>query len=204
MLILVIWSFSSPVNARDYSPAGVAKSMGIKPIEEYAYSDDKGGCGNKAALFFVVSERYKSGDTVEQVANIKMFQPIIEGIYSKIRKNGITQTSLNNLKEYSSCIEKAKARENPEREYDLSLKHDACKKLNDVILYTVNSIKNRKKINSVFSRYSKSNIDLYGTNYEKIEDAEMLFIGELYKISKDKGFSDVVNTASNITIGCFQ
>ncbi len=204
MFIFVACVFSVPANAQDYSPAGVARSMGVKPISEYAYSDDKGGCAKKAAMFVAVSRRYSAGDAAEDIFKVKMFQPLVLSIYSNIRKNGLELATLNNMIGYSNCVDKASPNSNPEKEYDLSLVHDACKKMNDVLLFTLDSIKKRKKIDTVIHKYSRKPIDFYGTKYEKLLDAEILFIGDLYHVANRGEYSDVIFTASNISIGCYE
>ncbi len=190
---------------RDYSPSGIAKEMGIKPIEEYAYSvKDKSSCAKKSAYFIVASLKYKEGVPAAQAAGLRMLQPLMEDAYKNIRDNGMDNALLNNMIEYSNCIDKAEVNSDPEYEYDLALVHKACKKLNDVLIGTVNSIKERKKADGVIRKYSKKPIDFYGTKYEKLANAEILFIGKLYEVSKAGSYTDVVEMASNLSVGCYQ
>ena len=177
--------------------------FGSVDIEELAYSKDKDGCGSKSAMFFVMSARYIAGDSADDVAGSKMLLPLVETVYDKIKKNGLENATLNNMIEYQDCIANAKPHRNPSREYDLSLKHGACVKLNAAILDTLDAIKRRKSVSRVMDKYENEEVDFTGTLYEDIPNPIILFIGKLYETSKNGEYKDAVMAASGISVACY-
>ncbi len=172
-------------------------------IEEVAFSKDKGGCGKKAAMFVIMSNNYGSGASVDEVATSKIFAPLVESVYNKIKKYGFEEATLNNMKEYQSCIATAKPHKDPAREYDLSLKHDACNELNTAILDMLDTIKKRRSIKYLVNKHKKSDVDFSGTAYKDISNPIILLIGRIYEISKNSDYKDVVLIGSGLSLSCY-
>ncbi len=172
-------------------------------IEAVAYSKDKGGCGSKSSMFFVMSTRYIAGDSADDVAGSKMLVPLVESVYDKIKKYGLEDAIINNMIEYQECIANAKSHKSSSREYDLSFKHGACVKLNAAILDTLDAIKGRQKVTRVMDKYEKEEVDFSGTSYDDIPNPIMLFIAKLYEASKNSEYKDVVMMGSGLSVACY-
>lgn len=171
-------------------------------VEDMLYSKDKKGCAMKASMFGIVAKKYRQGLSVEEAVDIKIMQPLYKNIYKKIRKTGLEKSLLNNMVGYQKCVANAQPNSDAGAQYDMSLVNDACASLNAAIVDTLVSIKKRRKIDGVFKKYQRENIDLTGTAYENIPDAALMFIGSLYKTSQTKKYLDVVEMGSNIASGC--
>lgn len=171
-------------------------------IEDSLYSKDKKGCATKASMFGIIAKKYRQGIPVEEAVDIKIMQPLYENVYQTIRKAGLEKAMLSNMVEYQKCVTKAEPNSDAGKQYDMSLVNDACVILNAAVIDTLISIKKRKKIDSVFKKYQRKNIDLTGTSYENIPDATLMFIGSLYKAAQTKEYIDVVELGSNIASGC--
>ncbi len=189
-------------SAKSYAEKQAEDLFKTTDIEKIAYPDDKNGCGMKSTMFVIMSGYYASGKSVEEIANNKITVPLIESIYKRIKKNGIEEATLNNMKEYKKCVANAKANKDPSREYDMSLKHDACAQLNDAILDTLEAIKRRKSLNRIVDKYGKEQVDFSGTILKDLQNPILLFVNQLYKASKTKEYKDIVTMGAGFSVAC--
>ncbi len=217
LLLLVIWSVPTPLRAQGKFDAD---ALAEKSAQEYAeeqnkdlfsYLDDdivqypshKGGCSLKSSLFYSVAAQYKKGLSVSEAAEAPMYEPVIKEVYDIIRKDGLERATLRNMKEYQDCVANAPPHKNASREYDLSLKNNACGELSKILLDTLDHIKGRKSARRLVDKYVRNSPDFIGTSYEDINDPVIFFIGRLYKEAKTKDYKDIVQTASSIITGCY-
>ncbi len=190
-------------DARSYAEKQAEGLFAPIDVEEVAFSKDKSGCGTKAAMFVIMSNNYGSGASVDDVVTNKIFTPLVESVYEKIEKDGLEEATLNNMREYQDCIAKAKPHKDPSREYDLSLKHDACNELNTALLDTLDAIKKRRSIKHIVNKYERKEVDFSGTLYKDMPYPIILFIGKLYEVSKKSEYKNVVLTASGFSMACY-
>ncbi len=190
-------------SADEYADKKAQGNLGDIDIESIAFPNDKQGCATKSAMFFAMSLKYKSGENIEDVITNKIFAPLIEGVYEKINKNGFETATLNNMKDYQSCIAAAKPNKNPSKEYDLALKHNACGKLNAALLETLYAIKQRQSVGMIISKYENVDADFYDTPYAEIQNPIMLLVGRLYQSSKNQEYEESVQMASAISVACY-
>ena len=199
---LFLW-ITPPVVAQNST--GFGPEM-FEPIdtEKMAYDDNKQGCGMKFGMFVMMAMQYKEGKSVEEASRIKLMEPLVEKNYALIREDGIEKATLDQMKEYQNCVKTAPPHKNASREYDFALVHEPCAKLSGILLDALSGIKNRKKADTIMRKYANKKLDMEGTAYGKIPDAEILFIGTLYNEAKEKEYKDVVEMASGIVVGCYQ
>ncbi len=166
-------------------------------VEELAFAKGKEGCGMKLSLFYVASKQYENGESLDDMSDSKIMEPLFEKFITAIKEKGAEQANLDNLKEYEACVAKYEDDADPR-----SKRHDACSQLNSIVMDSIGSIKKREKAGTVISRYERTKIDLSQTAYKDIEDPVPLFIGKLYMAAEKGGIKNASALASSITIGC--
>ncbi len=216
-LIITLWAgvplYAQNTNADpaqaapDRPPEGKTAEQKIqdnldRDIEHYAKARNKRECARQSQLFTAAVEKYKEGVPVNEVTDVKMFEPLFENIYATLREKGIDQASMDNMREFQNCMDTVKQHRDPEREYDMAVKYGGCKKLNAMILDTLQAIKDGQSVDSVMNKYQAKKLSLSGTQYEKLENPALFFIGKIYKVAQDGEYSDAVQVGSNISTAC--
>ena len=218
-------------------------------IEKIAYPNTKDGCGQRAAMFFAVSQKYKEGADPISLVDMKILEPLVTKIYATIREKGLEKASLDSMKEYQRCVksaplyekkkprksatkadreaskqieeidpklnaalrkikehEKAEKEKNAEkikmREIDMVLKHESCSMMNGVLLEILDAIKKRKKPDTLLNKYERNPPDFSWTPYEEVESPAILFVGQLYNLSKQGTYEDVVQHGFGLSVTC--
>lgn len=173
-----------------------------RDIEYYMAPKNKRDCATRSNLFAAAVKKYKEGVPVNEVTDVKMFEPLFANIYAALREKGVDQASLDNMAEYQKCVDEAKPHRDPLREQDMAVKYGGCKQLNALILDTLGSIKDGKKVDTVLDKYKNKRLDLSGTQYEKVESPTFFFIGQLYKVAQEREYSTAVQIGSNMSAAC--
>ncbi|PCJ99276.1 MAG: hypothetical protein COA45_04360 [Zetaproteobacteria bacterium] len=186
-----------------FSVASQAAAGKKATLEETLFSDDKRGCEKKAGMFVLFLNNYKAGKPSGDLLQIKMLAPLSDAAYARIRRDGVEKATLDNMKEYSTCIRNSKPHKNKKKERDLTLKHSACVEFNDILLETLRGIKRRVKPETLMNKYQHNSPDMEWTRYGVIPDATLYYIATLYKNSRTQDYKDVVQAASHISYGCY-
>lgn len=207
-LAIVLGAFTLPtlVHAQTGTPAEGADGRVVAipyDIEKNAFPDNKQGCEMRSSLFVAFADNYRNGKSSKGLFQFKMLEPLGDKIDERIRRKGLEKASIENMKEYASCIKHAGIHKNAKKERDLALKHSACVKFNAIILETIDGIKRRRKPESLMMKYEKKSPDMTWTNYAIIPDTALYAIAKLYKISQTKKYGDVVHAASNMSANCY-
>ncbi|MCK5373703.1 MAG: hypothetical protein KAJ40_00315 [Alphaproteobacteria bacterium] len=194
-----------------YDPSDYKKwkeTFKATPVEDMVFRKNKRGCAHRMAFTMVLIKHFKSGEGIDDIAKSPILGPYMNEQYDLIRAKGVTKAQKEMLESYQSCIKEAPEDEDPSEEYDLNMRYGACSKLDTILMDTVESIKNRRSINSVMSKYERSFPDLSETAYSEIEDPVPLFIGRLYQkaqSSEAEGqnkYDVLIEYASQLVLGC--
>ena len=194
-----------------YDPSDYKKwkeTFKAMPVEDMIFNKNKRGCAQRMAFTTVLLKHYESGEGIDDIAKSPIMGPYMHKQYDLIRKKGVTQIRKDMLESYQRCIKETPKDEDPSEEYDLNMRYGACSKLNTILMDTVESIKNRRGINSVMSKYERSFPDLSETAYSKIEDPVPLFIGRLYQKAQSSTkegqskYDALIGYVSQIALGC--
>ena len=202
--LIGVFILPSLATAQTATKAGAPKEAAVPyDIEKKIYTDDKQGCERKAGMFVLLAQKYKAGESLDNMSQMKMSAPLLDKVYERIRLSGLEKATINNMKEYSTCITSAKPHKSQKKERDLTLKHSACVQFNDIILATIDGIKKRKKPETLMMKYEKNSPDMTWTNYAGLPDVSLYVIASLYKASKTQKYGDVVQAASKMSADCY-
>lgn len=196
---LTAQTFDQQASANDSSGERSKMDVFDESMEEAIFPDTINGCVSRFKFSTVVFMQYQAGKSVNEFAQIKALEPMINDIYSDIREVGLAESKVKAMKTLNDCMEKggkvtrAAIRDN----------YKGCAALNDVLLDVIDSIKRRQKLETVAKRYESNAIDLIDTGYEDIEDPLFFFIGVMYKAAKSDDMNKVAQTAHSLSMRCF-
>ena len=178
------------------------------PVAEMAFRKNKKGCAQKMAFKTMLIKKYKSGDGVDDISDSPIVGPYMKEQYKLIQKRGVLRSQKDMMSDYQECIKNSKVEEDPGEEYDLNLRYGACNQLSKILLGTVEGIKNRQSMDSVFRKYANKFPDMSATTYKDMEDPTIL-ISVLYKTAKDtqwasekEKYESLYEQASQFVVGC--
>lgn len=210
-IALCIMASLAPVSAR---------AQGVEPggidldIESMLFPNTKPGCEMRTSFTYAMTTAYKDGQSPTGIANFKMMEPLVTKIFDQIKANGITETNLQLIRDYKSCISGAKPVSNREKELLLTSKHDGCTKFADAMLGTMEGIKGRQKLETIQSRYGQP-IDFIDTGYEDFmfQGQEMPLddlknpmpgiINNLHSTAQSQSYDAAVAQGTALVVGCF-
>ena len=172
-------------------------------LEELAFGKDKRGCGRKAGMTIAMLQLYKEGESTDDLTQMKIIEPFIEGVMQKIREKGPEQTVIDNLKEYNTCVDSAEKMDDPEDEMNIALKSSSCKEMNLMLLDVLDSIKKRRKSATVLDKYQRSPPDLQWTPFGSVPDPAIFIVGQLYEEANEKSYEDAVQLAGGFSAVCY-
>ncbi len=172
-------------------------------VEKHAYSNDKKGCGRKAAMFVAALQTYKEGLAVSEFTDMKIIQPILESHYKNIREKGIEKAVIDNMQEYNQCVAAAPPNKDHKREMDMALQHNGCTKLNKALLETLDSIKKRKDVNRLMDKYQRESPTYDWTSFEGVPDPMLYMIAKLYTAAEEGSYEDAVMLAATFGVVCY-
>lgn len=183
-------------------PIALADFFKERDIKTLIFSNDRRGCAMKSSFFYVASNLYEQGVSVEEASGFKVAEPLFAEIYDTIKEEGLEQATIDNLKDFEACMENAPKDPNPEIEYEQQQKFEPCRKLNAIVIDTLDSIDKRQKADTVINRHSRENLDLSETVYKNVPDPAALFIGKLYEANQKEGRQGAASMAMALTLGC--
>lgn len=171
-----------------------------------AAPDNKRGCANKMAHSYIVLKQYKEGSTAEETAKLMRKEASsMDELYKDLRENGVEKAQKKIVEDYRRCVKTAAAAEKPGDEYDMDMRYGNCGKLSTILMGAADDIKNRRSVDTIFSKYNNVSVDLSETAYKDMKDPVMLFIGSMYKKSQEEGsegYKSAVDFATKISLGC--
>ena len=159
-------------------------------VGKLAFGNDQKGCSIKMAFTNMVIEKYHEGVQPEALTQSKIIEPYLKQQYEMIREKGINQVRLDTMADYQNCMQGATPDENPSKAYDMEQKFGSCGQLNTIVMDTLESIKNRKKIDGVLNKYEGNTPDMTGTTYSSSKDVVPFMVGKLYKAAQDGGYDN--------------
>jgi hypothetical protein len=180
-------------------------NRGFKTIDEEdlfarAFPDNKKSCVSKSALFMAVGKSYQDGNGIDSMVPMSFMRPMIEGFYNEIKDNGVENAYLKNILDFQSCIKSAELDEDAEP--GQAKKYKTCMRFSDGILFTLDSIKARKSIDTIMKKFENSKLDMSGTAFSAISRPDMYFAAQLYKTSKSKSYKDAVEMGHSLVVAC--
>ena len=172
-------------------------------VEDLAFSKDQRGCSTKMAFSNMLIEKYKDGTLPARLTESQILQPYIDEQFTMIREKGVDQAIYDTMSSYRDCMRSAVKDEDPSKAYDMEQRFGACGQLNEIIIGTLESIKNRRSMDSVIDQYQNSAPDLTETTFGATEDPVPLLVGKLYQVSEVSGYQGAVNLGSKMTYACY-
>lgn len=186
-----------------FANARAGSERAEKSLEEMMYPDNKKGCENKASFFAFMVGNYKKGLPASDFFKAKMFNPLVERVYVTIRKKGVEKATIDNMKEYITCVKSAGVHKHQKVERDLTLTHVACAQFTGIMLETLGAIKQRKKPGALMRKYEGRGPDMTWTRYNLDPNSTLYYIASLYKMAKTEKYGDVVQAASKVSLSCY-
>lgn len=172
-------------------------------FEDLAFSKDQRGCSTKMAFSNMLIEKYNEGVLPNVITESKIIQPYIEEKYALIREKGIDQARYDTMSEYQNCMRTAVVDSDPSKAYDMEQRFGACGQLNNIVMGTLDSIKNRRSMDSVIRQYENDAPDLTETTFGSTEDPVPLLVGKLYQVAESGDYNDAVALGSKMTYACY-
>ena len=172
-------------------------------VEDLAFSKDQRGCSTKMAFTNMLIEKYQEGTQPEELTDSRVLQPYVKKKYDQIRTKGVDQITYDTMTEYQSCMRTAVRDEDPSKAYDMEMRFGACGQLNAIVMDTLKSIKNRKSMDGVLSKYKNKAPDLSETTFGSTEDPVPYLVGKLYQEAGKGDYFSAVKLGSKLTYACY-
>lgn len=181
------------------------------------FPNTKDGCGMKTAFNMAIINQLADEKNIAQFSSRGgVMQSLVQTSVDRVKAEGVTQASLDNIRDYQSCIRNSKPVPDMEKELKLTSKHAACVQLADVILGTLDGIKGRRKVETMLDRYGNKQINFMDTMYEGYERAKTenmpqvlptspipFLIKGLYDTAEKDSYDAAVRQGSALTVSCY-
>lgn len=184
------------------------KNFKYTPVEKMLFRNDKGGCASKLMLISTLIDKYKTGESLDDLLYLPEFNSYLKEKYAAIETKSVAQAQKEMMAEYQTCMKNAQQAKDLSREYDLQVRHGACSQLGNILMAAANGIKDRRSIGSIMNRYERNAPDLSETGYGKVNDPVPFFIGQIYKVAQETQgdraakYEAALDSAVQITLGC--
>lgn len=173
----------------------------IKPIEEMVFQGNKRDCANKSKFYTMALKFYSDGKAIGESGETQIIKELLKDVNAKIRENGVSDTKVNVMKDFSQCYKQTAPDKNQKREERMVNKYNGCAVLDDLMVDILRDIKRKTNVDMAINKYKNVDIDLENTAFQKVEDPSAFFVEKIYNAS-DKGFEKAVDTAFTYSTAC--
>lgn len=184
------------------SPVAVfAKSD--KDQGESVFADTMSGCKHRAITFMMAHDKYKEGIPAEQVAGkMPRMLPEIQKMYKVFQEKGSDRAALQGIEDFVSCVKSAKKTKRDDSDYARQ-REKSCDNITSMLTETLQGIKNRKKPETIISRYAGKKTGFEGTPYENNDAAVAHMVNGIYGIAQEKSFGNAIQAVQLAVMGCY-
>ena len=202
-MIFTVFVYSSVSFAQDQQEFLPPDAIENLDMEKMAFPDTRYGCSKKMAFFTVVKSQYKRGRTVQEVANIKMFEPVVDKFYTQLREDGPEKATLKNMQGYANCLAEAQSKKLEEDNPYKVKRIASCDKVNAMVFDVVQSIQNRKNKQGLIEKYSNMDAQFSSMGNNPMTKTTQTTIDKMYELAEKGSIENSIDFATIMTVNCY-
>ena len=194
-------NYTAPITAANAQEGYQVEEFEELDIETKAFPNTKKGCAKKVSFFIAIADNYRKGTDPDDLGSMKIMKPLVQNIYDKIGKDGLSDSYLSALQDYQKCAKDADQERNEEKEAEQAALYKQCGGINEVVLGALEDVKRNGSVKRTAGKYGSRRINTEGTAMEGMESPAVYLVEEVYK-NAETSYDAAVDFAVSQTVGC--